>query len=102
MADIRRVVLKIGTSVLLGEDGRICRARAHDFARQIKAVRDRSVDVIVVSSGAIACGMETVGLKRKPKEMARKQALASVGQIVLMACTWTPSPMSGLRQARYS
>jgi glutamate 5-kinase len=85
MADIHRVVLKIGTSVLLGEDGRICRAKAHDFARQIKAVRDRSVDVIVVSSGAIACGMETVGLKRKPREMARKQALASVGQIVLMA-----------------
>ena len=49
MADIHRVVLKIGTSVLLGEDGRISRARAHDFARQIKAVRDRSVDVIVVS-----------------------------------------------------
>ena len=85
MADIHRVVLKIGTSVLLGEDGRICKARAEDFARQIKAVRDRSVDVIVVSSGAIACGMETVGLKRKPKDMARKQALASVGQIVLMA-----------------
>ena len=84
MADIRRVVLKIGTSVLLGEDGRICRARALDFARQIKAVRERSVEVIVVSSGAIACGMETVGLKRKPREMARKQALASVGQIVLM------------------
>ncbi len=36
-------------------------------------------------AGAIACGMETVGLKRKPKEMARKQALASVGQIVLMS-----------------
>ncbi len=51
MADIHRVVLKIGTSVLLGKDGRISRARAHDFARQIKAVRDRSVDVIVVSCG---------------------------------------------------
>ena len=84
MADIRRVVLKVGTSVLLDDDGKICRARALDFARQIKAVRERSVEVIVVSSGAIACGMEALGLKRKPREMARKQALASVGQIVLM------------------
>jgi glutamate 5-kinase len=84
MADIRRVVLKVGTSVLLDDDGKICRARALDFARQIKAVRERSVEVIVVSSGAIACGMEALGLKRKPREMARRQALASVGQIVLM------------------
>ena len=100
MADIHRVVLKIGTSVLLGEDGRICRARAHDFARQIKAVRDRSVDVIVVSSGAIACGMETVGLKRKPKEMARKQALASVGQIVLMAMYMDAFACVGLKASQ--
>ena len=50
---MRRVVLKIGTSVLLDDDGRISSARAEDFARQIKAVRDRSVDVIVVSSGAV-------------------------------------------------
>ncbi len=84
MADYKRVVLKVGTSVLLGEDGRICKAKALDFARQIKAVKEQSVEVIVVSSGAIACGMEAVGLKRKPREMARKQALASVGQIVLM------------------
>ncbi|MGD0230879.1 MAG: glutamate 5-kinase [Syntrophorhabdales bacterium] len=84
MGNVRRVVLKIGTSVLLDGDHRISSAMAKDFARQIKAAHDRSVSVIVVSSGAIACGMEAMGLKRKPREMARKQALASVGQIVLM------------------
>jgi glutamate 5-kinase len=81
---MRRVVLKIGTSILLDEEKRISDARAEDFARQIKTIKDQSVDVIVVSSGAVGCGMETMGLKRKPREMARKQALASVGQIVLM------------------
>jgi len=81
---MRRVVVKIGTSVLLDADEKISSSRAEDFARQIKAVRDRSVDVIVVSSGAQACGMERVGLRRKPREMARKQALASIGQVVLM------------------
>jgi glutamate 5-kinase len=84
MADIRRVVLKIGTSILLDEEKKISIEMAADYARQIKAIKDRSVDVIVVSSGAVACGMECIGLKRKPREMAKKQALASIGQIVLM------------------
>ena len=84
MGDVKRVVLKIGTSVLLDEENRISRVRAEDFARQIKAVTDQSIQVICVSSGAQACGMETMGLKRKPREMARKQALASIGQVVLM------------------
>lgn len=92
----RRVVLKIGTSVLLDEKKRISPAMAEDFARQIKAVKDRSVDVVVVSSGAVACGMETVGLTRKPREMARKQALASVGQIVLMKMYMDAFAKSGL------
>ncbi|OPY70525.1 MAG: Glutamate 5-kinase [Syntrophorhabdaceae bacterium PtaU1.Bin034] len=84
MGDVRRVVLKIGTSVLLDDEKKISAAKFADFARQIRAVKDQGVDVIMVSSGAVACGMETVGLKRKPKEMAKKQALASIGQIVLM------------------
>ncbi len=81
---MRRVVLKIGTSVLLDEENRISSARAEDFARQIKTIKDQSVEVIIVSSGAVGCGMECMGLRRKPREMAKKQALASVGQIVLM------------------
>jgi glutamate 5-kinase len=84
LLDIRRVVLKIGTSVLLDKEKKISRAKTERFARQVKAIKDMGVGVIVVSSGAIACGMETMGLSKKPREMARKQALASVGQIVLM------------------
>jgi glutamate 5-kinase len=84
MSGFRRVVVKIGTSVLVDDEGRISSARADDFARQIKVAIDSAVEVVVVSSGAVGCGMETVGLKRKPKEVAKKQALASIGQIVLM------------------
>ena len=43
-----------------------------------------NIDVIIVSSGAIACGMETMGLMKKPKEIAKRQALASIGQVLLM------------------
>jgi glutamate 5-kinase len=84
MSTVHRVVLKIGTSVLVDHENRISKARAEDFARQIKAVKDQGIEVIIVSSGAIACGMETINLKRRPKEVAKKQALASIGQIVLM------------------
>jgi glutamate 5-kinase len=81
---MRRLVLKIGTSVLVDEKGQISSATADDFARQIKVAKDLGFEVIIVSSGAVGCGMETMGLKRKPREMAKKQALASIGQIVLM------------------
>lgn len=84
MIDVKRVVLKIGTSVLLDANGRVSRAKADTFARQVGAVRDMGIEAIIVSSGAIACGMEITGMSRKPKDIARKQALASVGQIVLM------------------
>ena len=84
MVEVKRIVLKIGTSVLLDETSVSAAPKAEGFARQVKAVRDMGIEVIIVSSGAIACGMEQSGLKKKPKEIARKQALASVGQIVLM------------------
>ena len=84
MLDVKRLVLKIGTSVLLDDESKVSSAKAESFARQIRAVKDRAIDVIVVSSGAIACGMEAMGLSKKPKEMAKKQALASVGQSLLM------------------
>ena len=64
MGNLRRVVVKIGTSVLLDSQKRTSLLMAQSIARQVKAVRDMSVEVIVVSSGAIACGLETLDLKR--------------------------------------
>jgi glutamate 5-kinase len=84
MGDLKRIVVKIGTSILLGADKSISLQRFRDLARQVRAVKDLGLEVIVVSSGAIASGMETLGLTKKPKEMERRQALASVGQILLM------------------
>jgi glutamate 5-kinase len=84
LLDVGRVVLKIGTSVLLDNENRVSSAKAESFALQIKKAKEQGIDVIVVSSGAIACGMEAMGLTKKPRDMARKQALASVGQSLLM------------------
>jgi glutamate 5-kinase len=81
---IKRLVVKIGTSVLVDENKKISTNKIKAIARQVRAIKAMDIDVIIVSSGAIACGMETVGLTKKPKEIAKKQALASVGQVLLM------------------
>lgn len=82
--NIKRVVIKIGTSVLLDREKKISVGMIQDIAKQVKAIKDINVDVIIVSSGAIACGMETLILKKKPKEIEKRQALASIGQVRLM------------------
>jgi len=81
---MNRIVIKIGTSVLLDEKKKISTGRIGDIARQVRKVKEKGIDVIIVSSGAIGCGMETVGLSRKPREIAKRQALASIGQVLLM------------------
>ena len=81
---MNRVVVKIGTSVLLDDQKKISTGKIRDIARQVKKARDAGTEIIIVSSGAVGCGMETIGITRKPKEIAKKQALASVGQVLLM------------------
>jgi len=81
---LKRLVVKIGTSVLVDENKKISTGKIKNIARQVRAIKAMNIDVIIVSSGAIACGMETIGLSRKPKEIAKRQALASTGQVLLM------------------
>jgi glutamate 5-kinase len=80
----KRVVMKIGTSVLLGDDKKVSVSKIRSFAGQVRMLKESGIEVIVVSSGAVACGMEALGLKTKPKEIEKRQALASIGQVVLM------------------
>jgi glutamate 5-kinase len=84
MPELKRVVVKIGTSVLLDEEKSVSERMIRNLARQVSQVKKMGIDVILVTSGAIACGMETIGLKKKPKEIEKRQALASIGQICLM------------------
>jgi glutamate 5-kinase len=84
MSSTKRVVLKIGTSVLLDKEKKISPVMMRNLAKQVRAVKDLGIDVIMVSSGAIACGMEILGLKKKPREIEKRQALASLGQVLLM------------------
>ena len=83
MLGVKRVVIKVGTSVLLDEEKKVSSEKIGKLAQQVRKLKDKGIDPIIVSSGAIACGMESLNLKKKPKEIEKRQALASIGQIVL-------------------
>lgn len=78
-----RLVIKVGSAVLAGSSG-LNKARLHDMAGQIAALRAEGREVVLVSSGAMASGVAKLGLKERPKTMPGKQAVAAVGQPVLM------------------
>lgn len=80
----RSVVVKIGTTALTTPTGEFDTARLQRLADAIEARMAAGSDVVIVSSGAIAAGMEPLGLSKRPKDLATKQAAASVGQVALI------------------
>jgi glutamate 5-kinase len=79
-----RVVVKLGTGVLTSGVGQLNEARVAQISAQIAALREQGTEVIVVSSGAIGLGLGALKLSRRPKETAKKQACAAIGQSRLM------------------
>jgi glutamate 5-kinase len=83
----RRIVVKLGTGVLTSGVGQLDESRIAGIAAEVATLRMRGVEVIIVSSGAIGLGMGVLQLARRPKDTAKKQACAAVGQSLLMQ-TW--------------
>ena len=82
--DAKRIVVKVGTSTLLYPNGKINLYRIEHLAREISDLASQGREVILVTSGAIGAGMVRMGLSERPDSMQEKQALASVGQVLLM------------------
>src|SRR5690348_15256136 len=80
----RRVVVKIGTNALTRSSGGFHRGHLQTLADALKDVAARR-QLLIVSSGAIALGVERLGLAARPKDVPGKQACAAVGQSRLMA-----------------
>ncbi len=78
-----RIVIKIGSSVLVNDDGKVSDDRLKKIVDQISNI-EKSNDVVVVSSGAIATGASVLGLEMQPN-IQRKQVLSAVGQPYLIA-----------------
>lgn len=84
--DFKTMVVKIGSSTVVGEDGRIDRAFISNLARQAAELRRLGWNLVVVSSGAMACGYPILGFGAKPKgDLPSLQACASAGQCILCA-----------------
>jgi|TARA_B110000438_G_C15777982_1_gene634957 glutamate 5-kinase len=91
LKNIKRVVIKIGSSVISNKDkGRsslecgLSKDWVRHYARQIKLIQDKGYDVVLVSSGAIMAGRERLGLSRADLSIPEKQACAAIGQSFLM------------------
>lgn len=85
LKDKKRIVVKIGSSSLThGETGGTDLIKLEKLVRELCDYRNRGIEVVLVSSGAIAVGSRTLGLKGRPTDISLKQACASVGQAKLM------------------
>ncbi len=79
-----RIVVKVGTSTLAYESGRLNIRHMEDFCRVISDLKNQGHEIIVVSSGAIGMGMGKLSLKKRPEDIPTRQAAAAVGQCELM------------------
>ena len=81
----RPVVVKIGSSTLTTSESSIDYGFLDDLAAQVAAIRNQGFQPIIVTSAAIACGLERLGMGERPSDMPSLQAAASVGQSALSA-----------------
>ncbi len=80
----KRIVVKVGTSTLTYDSGRLNIRRIDHLCKVLSDLQNSGREVILVSSGAIGVGVGKLGLKQRPKETRKKQAVAAVGQCELM------------------
>ncbi len=79
----KRAVVKVGSNVLTADNGLNLKAM-RSIARQICTLMDSGLEVILVSSGAMASGIKKIGLAQRPDELPKRQAVAAIGQAGLM------------------
>lgn len=78
------IVVKIGTNLLTGKDGALDKSRVKSFVSDIVAAEKAGHRMVLVTSGAIGAGIGRMGLKKRPETLMEKQALAAIGQPLLM------------------
>jgi glutamate 5-kinase len=97
IAAATRVVVKVGSSSLTTVAGEIADDRIAALAAALAARRGAGIQVVLVSSGAIASGLVPLGLTRRPSDLATQQAAASVGQGLLIARYTAAFTQHGIR-----
>ncbi len=80
----RRIVVKVGSSILASPEKGLHQEVFSHLAKEISELKRQGYEIVLVSSGAIAAGMEKLGYKTRPQSITQKQATAAVGQSRLM------------------
>jgi glutamate 5-kinase len=80
----KKIVVKVGTSLLAYDNGMINLQRMEKLVRVLADLHNSGKEIILVSSGAVAVGMGMIGMKERPSELVKKQALAAIGQAGLI------------------
>lgn len=83
--DFKRIVIKVGSSTLTYENGKPNLRRIEQLCRVVSDLKNRDIEVIIVSSGAVAVGVNRLRLEKRPDDTKGKQAAAAVGQADLMS-----------------
>ncbi len=81
----RRMVVKLGTNVIMRSDGRVALGLLCGLVESIAALREAGHQILVVSSGSVGLGMERLGMTSRPTDLASIQACAATGQSRLMS-----------------
>jgi glutamate 5-kinase len=81
----RLIIVKVGTNGITTSDGKLDQKEMEKLASQIAAATKEGDKIVLVTSGAVAAGIDELGIPPKPKDVAFQQAAAATGQSVLMA-----------------
>jgi glutamate 5-kinase len=100
IAQSKRLVVKVGSALVTNNGAGLAHEFIADCARQIAALRAQGREVLLVSSGAIAAGMQRLGWKARPQAMHDLQAAAAVGQMGLAQAYETTFIQHGLKAAQ--
>lgn len=84
LPESRRIIVKIGTRVIAGKTGKPDIAHLKSLVTQVAALHKAGYQVVMVSSGAIGAGMDSLGITERPKEVPDLQMCAAIGQARLM------------------
>ncbi len=100
ISNSRRLVVKVGSALVTNNGAGLSESFIADFARQIAQLHARGREVVLVSSGAIAAGMQRLGWTVRPHAMHELQAAAAVGQMGLAQAYESQFSRHGLKTAQ--
>lgn len=98
--DIKRVIVKIGSSLLTNNGRGLDRTAIYEWAKQIAKLHNQGIEILLVSSGAVAEGVVRMNLEERPKKLVALQACASIGQMGLIETWWSALIQYGVQSAQ--